>query len=77
MMGIVLSETCWACNKICNKCHLLHLVGESRDVNDTSKPLLFIREMKSDCEITGESAGDKKGVDIFKEEEKTIAEYDL
>ena len=27
MMGIVLSETCWACNKICNKYHLLHLVG--------------------------------------------------
>ena len=27
MMGIVLPETCWACNKICNKYHLLHLVG--------------------------------------------------
>ena len=27
MMGIVLSETCWASNKICNKYHLLHLVG--------------------------------------------------
>ena len=26
MMGIVLPETCWACNKICNK-YLLHLVG--------------------------------------------------
>ena len=26
-MGMVLSETCWACNKICNKYHLLHLVG--------------------------------------------------
>ena len=26
-MGIVLPETCWACNKICNKYHLLHLVG--------------------------------------------------
>ena len=26
MMGIVLPETCWACNKICNKYHLLHLV---------------------------------------------------
>ena len=27
MMGIVLPETCWACNKICNKYKLLHLVG--------------------------------------------------
>ena len=27
MMGIVLPETCWACNKICNKYNLLHLVG--------------------------------------------------
>ena len=27
MMGIVLPETCWACNKICNKYHLVHLVG--------------------------------------------------
>ena len=27
MMGIVLSETYWACNKICNKYHLSHLVG--------------------------------------------------
>ena len=27
MMGVVLPETCWAFNKICNKYHLLHLVG--------------------------------------------------
>jgi hypothetical protein len=27
MMGIVVSETCWASNKICNKNHLLHLFG--------------------------------------------------
>ena len=27
MMGIILPETCWACNKICNKYHMLHLVG--------------------------------------------------
>ena len=27
MMGIVLPETCRACNKICNKYHLLHLAG--------------------------------------------------
>ena len=27
MMGIMLPETCWASNKICNKNHLLHLVG--------------------------------------------------
>ena len=27
MMDIVVSETCWASNKICNKRHLLHLVG--------------------------------------------------
>ena len=27
MMVIILPETCWACNKICNKYHLLHLVG--------------------------------------------------
>ena len=27
MMGMVLPETCRACNKICNKYHLLHLVG--------------------------------------------------
>jgi hypothetical protein len=26
MMGIVVPETCWASNKICNKNHLLHLV---------------------------------------------------
>ena len=27
MMGILVHETCWASNKICNKNHLLHLVG--------------------------------------------------
>jgi hypothetical protein len=27
MMGIVVPETCWASNKICNENHLLHLVG--------------------------------------------------
>ena len=27
MMGIMVSETCWASNKICNKNHLFHLVG--------------------------------------------------
>ena len=27
MMGIMVSETCWASNKICNKNHLLHLVS--------------------------------------------------
>ena len=27
MMGIKVSETCWASNEICNKNHLLHLVG--------------------------------------------------
>ena len=27
MMGIVLPQTSWACNKICNKYNLLHLVG--------------------------------------------------
>ena len=27
MMGIMVPETCWASNKICNKHHLLHLVG--------------------------------------------------
>ena len=27
MMGIMVSETCWASNKICNRNHLLHLVG--------------------------------------------------
>jgi hypothetical protein len=27
MMGIMVSETRWASNKICNKNHLLHLVG--------------------------------------------------
>ena len=27
MMGIVVPDTCWASNKICNKNHLLHLVG--------------------------------------------------
>jgi hypothetical protein len=26
-MGIMVSETCWASSKICNKNHLLHLVG--------------------------------------------------
>ena len=27
MMGIMMLETCWASNQICNKKHLLHLVG--------------------------------------------------
>jgi hypothetical protein len=27
MMGVMVPETCWASNKICNKNHLLHLVG--------------------------------------------------
>ena len=27
MMGIMVPETCWASNKICNKNHQLHLVG--------------------------------------------------
>ena len=27
MMGIMVPETCWASSKICNKYHLLHLVG--------------------------------------------------
>ena len=27
MMGIMVPETCWTSNKICNKYHLLHLVG--------------------------------------------------
>jgi hypothetical protein len=27
MMDIMVPETCWASNKICNKKHLLHLVG--------------------------------------------------
>jgi hypothetical protein len=27
MMGIKLPETCWASSKICNKNHMLHLVG--------------------------------------------------
>ena len=35
MMGIMLPETCWASNKICNKNHLLHLVD-----------ILFPREKK-------------------------------
>jgi hypothetical protein len=26
-MGIVVPETCWSSNKICNKNHLFHLVG--------------------------------------------------
>ena len=26
-VGIMVPETCWASNKICNKYHLLHLVG--------------------------------------------------
>jgi hypothetical protein len=27
MMGTMVPETCWASNNICNKNHLLHLVG--------------------------------------------------
>ena len=27
IMGIMVPETCWASNKICNKNHLLHLIG--------------------------------------------------
>ena len=49
MMGIVLPETCWACNKICNKYNLLHLVGilfpRSNHVGEqlvTNKSLLLL-----------------------------------
>ena len=27
MMGVMVPETCWASNKICNKNHMLHVVG--------------------------------------------------
>ena len=38
MMGIVVPETCWASNKICNKSHLLHLVGFSfPHINDDAR----------------------------------------
>ena len=33
MMDIMVSETCWVSNKICNKKHLLHLVGILFPVN--------------------------------------------
>ena len=38
MMGIIVPETCWASNKICNKKHLLHLVGILfPDINDDAR----------------------------------------
>ena len=38
MMGIMVPETCWASNKICNRNHLLHLVGISfPHINDDAR----------------------------------------
>ena len=38
VMGIMVSETCWASNKICNKNHLSHLVGISfPHINDDAR----------------------------------------
>jgi hypothetical protein len=39
MMGILVPETCWASNKICNKNHLLQLVGILfPHINDDARP---------------------------------------
>ena len=47
MMGIVLPETCWASNKICNKNHLLHLVGilfPTKSIFDSLNHIRFPKE---------------------------------
>jgi hypothetical protein len=43
MIGIVVPETCWASNKICNKNHLLHLVGILFPHDDSSSPDLVLQ----------------------------------
>ena len=48
MMGIMVPETCWASNKICDKNHLLHLVGILfPHINDNarSKPHQILRRI--------------------------------
>ena len=56
MMGIVLPETCWASNKVCNKYHLLHLVGILFPYNQLNvSGLKYISyRLESNCGESGE-----------------------
>lgn len=58
-------------------------LDESTDINDTAQLLLFIRGVNTEFEVTEELAsmnslhGTTRGEDIFKEVEKTLAQYNL
>jgi hypothetical protein len=52
MMGTVVPETCWASNKICNKNHLLHLVGILFPHIDTHLSLVNICHVVGTCTCT-------------------------
>jgi hypothetical protein len=59
MMGIMVTETCWVSNKICNKKHLLHLVGILfPHINDDaqSKSLQIVLEINVIIQTTLESS---------------------
>ena len=54
LIGIMVPETCWASNKICNKNHMLHLVGILfPHINDTR--LIFVTYIH--CVIWGSRCG--------------------
>ena len=58
MMGIILPKTCWACNKICNKFHLLHLVGilfphNNDDARSKSLQIKLIKFMDFSMDMIG------------------------
>ena len=54
MMGIVVPQKCWASNKICNKNHLLHLVGILfPHINDDARSKSHRRNIQLDVEISG------------------------
>ena len=55
MMGIMVPETCWASNKICNKNHLLHLVG-----------ILFPR--MNDCSLLNNEYNGVASIQIHKDQ---------
>ena len=55
MMGIMVPETCWASNKICNKNHLLHLVSILLTHISTFHLLFLVKYKKSEysCKKVG------------------------
>ena len=63
MMDIMVPETCWASNKICNKYHLLHLVGILfPHIKGEIVPVPFVKtfrgsELKLDSFVTKVSDG--------------------